>query len=248
MRAGSTTPRPTATVWWQGVHLAALAVLTYAGASSVRLALMWIGGPPGVVDLLAGKLYGPYIRETWLPLGLAPAVLLVATLVALVAGYGRVAAVLAAAAGVVPTVLQSNDTIERSPMLWFVWWGPALAVILIVASLRRPADVPAVGRGTGWLLVAATAGTTLVPRWELPLPLILAAAALLLSAVLWLGSADPRILTALAALACLKVLTEIETDGRTYIWMVHTYTPGYGIAATALLIAAAVQTRRHARV
>ncbi|WP_412543069.1 hypothetical protein R8Z50_11480 [Longispora sp. K20-0274] len=246
VRAGSTTRRPAATAWWQGIHLAALAVLSFAAATIVRLTLMWIG-PLGLSDVVAGRVSGPYLSGVWLPLGVAPTLLFAAALAALVAGRTVPAAGLTAAAGIVPTLLDATSTIGRSPQVWILWWAPALAVLLILLGLCRPADVPRVGRGTGWLVVAVVGGITLVPRWLLPMPLILAAAVLLLAAMLWLGTADPRLLVAAATLSLLRMLTDVSVYGHT-VSVLHARALGFGAVAVVLILTVAVQTRRHARI
>ena len=144
---GGAAPRPTAVLFWQGIHLGALAVLALGvliGLDDIVEAFQF-GGLSDPLTVLRNQ----GIHE----------IVLIAALVALVAGRARTAAVLAVTAAVVPTVISQYLFLNGLPQ----WWAPVVAAPLIVLGLRRPADVPPAPRANAVLVTAGILALHLIP-------------------------------------------------------------------------------------
>ncbi|MFI5494524.1 hypothetical protein [Actinoplanes sp. NPDC051859] len=202
VRGGSTAGRPAAVLLWQGMHLAAVAVLAVSALFGLDF-LMFFVVPDGISQL-------------WerFPVHTLNLVLVLATLVTLVLGWRRTALALVVAAMVAPNLGAVNMfTSGAAP----AWWGPFVAAPLMIAGFFRPADVPPVGVGDAALVTAPVLVLHLVSLntldWfvELPLPAPTMIGLLaVLAAFLWIATADPRLLLAAAPTFLLVTLSELS--------------------------------------
>ncbi|MBU8859778.1 MULTISPECIES: hypothetical protein [unclassified Micromonospora] len=197
---GSTAPRPTAVLFWQGIHLGAVAVLALGvliGLDDIIEALQY-GGLSDPLTVLRNQ----GVHE----------VVLSAVLVALVAGRTRTAAVLAVAAAVVPTVISPYLFLNGLPQ----WWAPVVAAPLVVLGLRRPADVPPAPRANAVLVTAGVLALHLIPAGGLRMvdagPRIVAAVMVIagVAAFLWVATADQRMLIAVVPTLLLGTLHQLD--------------------------------------
>ena len=188
VRAGSTAPRPSAVLFWQGLQLAAVAVL----ALGVLIALD---------DLVEAFQYGGLSQPFHVLRELGPnLILMAATLAALLGGRQRMAAGLVAAAIVVPTAASTYLFSNGLPQ----WWAPVVAAPLVIAGLRRPADVPRLEPGNAVVSTLGVLTLHLVPlgTFQLVNPaaraLTAVVALVVAAAFLWFATADQRLLLAAA--------------------------------------------------
>ncbi|GAA0380035.1 hypothetical protein GCM10009541_23190 [Micromonospora gifhornensis] len=203
VHGGSTAARPTAVLLWQGLHLGAMAVLA-------------LGVLIGLNDIVGTFQFGVFLD----PLGVLRdqgihLVMVSAALVALVVGHDRTAAVLVVTAAVVPTVI--------SPYLFLngltQWWAPVVAAPLIIAGLRRPADVPPAPRGNAILVTAVIVALHLIPvEGYRPAPVstqIISIAMVIVGVAvfLWVATADQRLLIAVAPTLLLGTLHQLGNAG-----------------------------------
>ncbi|MFI7302898.1 hypothetical protein ACIBM8_06750 [Micromonospora aurantiaca] len=202
---GSTAARPTAVLFWQGIHLGAVAVLALGvliGLDDIVEAFQF-GGLSDPLTVLRDQ----GVHE----------VVLIAALVALVAGRARTAAVLAVAAAVVPTVISQYLFLNGLPQ----WWAPVVAAPLIVLGLRRPADVPPAPRTNAVLVTAGVLALHLIPAGGLRMvdavPRIVAAVMVIagVAAFLWVATADQRLLIAVVPTLLLGRLYQLDNAGLT---------------------------------
>ncbi|WFE39289.1 hypothetical protein [Micromonospora sp. WMMD998] len=203
VHGGSTAPRPTAVLLWQGIHLGAMAVLA-------------LGALIGLDDLIEAFQFGGLAEPlTVLRNQGVHEVMIGAALVALVAGRTRTAAVLVVAAAVVPTVISPYLFLNGLPQ----WWAPVVATPLIVAGLRRPADVPPAPRANAVLVTAGILALHLISANGLRMVdtgARIGAAALVvvgLAAFLWVATADQRLLIAVAPTLLLGTLHQLGNTG-----------------------------------
>ncbi|PMR58843.1 hypothetical protein C1A38_22375 [Verrucosispora sp. ts21] len=203
VHGGSTAARPTAVLLWQGLHLGAMAVLA-------------LGVLIGLNDIVGTFQFGGFsdplgvLRDQGIHL-----VMVSAALVALVVGHDRTAAVLVVTAAVVPTVI--------SPYLFLngltQWWAPVVAAPLIIAGLRRPADVPPAPRGNAILVTAGIVALHLIPvEGYRPAPVstqIISIAMVIVGVAvfLWVATADQRLLIAVAPTLLLGTLHQLGSTG-----------------------------------
>ncbi|MGY4910343.1 hypothetical protein [Micromonospora aurantiaca (nom. illeg.)] len=202
---GSTAGRPTAVLFWQGLHLGALAVLA-------------LGVLIGLDDLVEALQYGGLADPvTVLRNQGVHEVVLTAALVALVAGRTRTAAVLAVTAAVVPSLISPYLFLNGLPQ----WWAPVVAAPLIVLGLRRPADVPPAPRANAVLVTAGILALHLIPAGGLRMvdagPRIVAAVLVVagVAAFLWVATADQRLLIAVVPTLLLGTLHQLDNAGLT---------------------------------
>ncbi|WBC04798.1 hypothetical protein [Micromonospora sp. WMMA1976] len=202
---GGTAPRPTAVLFWQGIHLGAIAVLALGvliGLDDIVEAFQF-GGLSDPLTVLRNQ----GIHE----------IVLIAALVALVAGRARTAAVLAVTAAVVPTVISQYLFLNGLPQ----WWAPVVAAPLIVLGLRRPADVPPAPRANAVLVTAGILALHLIPAGGLRMadagPRIVVAVMVVagIAAFLWVATADQRLLIAVVPTLLLGTLHQLDNSGLT---------------------------------
>lgn len=199
VHGGSTAPRPTAVLLWQGIHLGAMAVLA-------------LGALIGLDDLVDAFQFGGFSDPlTVLRNQVVNEVMVGAVLVALVAGRTRAAAVLVVAAAVVPTVISPYLFLNGLPQ----WWAPVVATPLILVSLRRPADVPPAPRANAVLVTAGLLVLHLISAEGfrvVDMSARLAAATMVIvgaAAFLWVATADQRLLIAVVPTLLLGTLHEL---------------------------------------
>lgn len=197
---GSTAARPTAVLLWQGIHLGAMAVLA-------------LGAFIGLDDLVEAFQFGGFsdplavLRDHGIH-----EVLMVAALVAIVAGRARTAAVLTVAAAVVPAAFSTYLFSNGLPQ----WWAPVVAAPLIVVGLWRPADVPPAPRANAVLVTAGMVALHLIPvegfRNVDTSSRMLAAAMVTggAAAFLWVAAADQRLLVAVTPTFLLGTLYQLD--------------------------------------
>ncbi|GLW27382.1 hypothetical protein [Actinoplanes regularis] len=231
VRAGGAAARPTAVLLWQGMQLAALAVLALGaliGLDDLAEAVQFGGlGTPL-------RAHGPLL------------VLTSAAFLAVLLDRRRLAAVLVVAAIVVPTAVSQYLFANSMPQ----WWAPVVAAPLVIAGLRRPADVPPAERGNAVLVTLGVLVLHLLPVDRLmlvdPVRQVLAAGVVVLAmgAFLWVASADQRMLLAAAPTFALETLYRGMTDTRSLL----SFYPSVGlpslIAGVVLAAIAVVATRR----
>lgn len=205
VHGGSTAPRPTAVLLWQGIHLGAMAVLA-------------LGALIGLDDLVEAFQYGGFsdplavLRDQGIHV-----VMVGAALVALVAGRIRAAAVLVVAAAAVPTVISQYLFLNGLPQ----WWAPVVATPLIMVCLRRPADVPLVPRANAVLVTAGILALHLIPAGGFRMvdtsTRIVAATVVIAGAAafLWVATADQRLLIAVVPTLLLGTLYQLGNAGST---------------------------------
>jgi hypothetical protein len=205
VHGGSTAPRPTAVLLWQGIHLGAMAVLA-------------LGALIGLDDLVEAFQFGGYsdplavLRDQGIHV-----VMVTAALVALVAGRTRAAAVLVVAAVVVPTAVSQYLFLNGLPQ----WWAPVVATPLIIVGLRRPADVPPAPRANAIVVTAGLIALHLISaggfRSVDTSSQIVAASMVIAGAVafLWVATADQRLLIAVAPTLLLGTLYQLGNAGST---------------------------------
>ena len=205
VHGGSTAPRPTAVLFWQGIHLGAMAVLALGvliGLDDIIEAFQF-GGLSDPLTVVKNQ----GIHE----------IVLIAALVALVAGRARTAAALAVAAAVVPTVISTYLFSNGLPQ----WWAPIVAAPLIILGLRRPADVPPAPRANAVLVTAGILALHLIPAggFRMADPGVRAAAAAMVivgvAAFLWVATADQRLLIAVVPTLLLGTLYQLDNSGLT---------------------------------
>lgn len=205
VHGGSTAPRPTAVLFWQGIHLGAMAVLALGvliGLDDIIEAFQF-GGLSDPLTVVKNQ----GIHE----------IVLIAALVALVAGRARTAAALAVAAAVVPTVISTYLFSNGLPQ----WWAPIVAAPLIILGLRRPADVPPAPRANAVLVTAGLLALHLIPAggFRMVDPGVRAAAAAMVivgvAAFLWVATADQRLLIAVVPTLLLGTLYQLDNSGLT---------------------------------
>ncbi|MEU4566307.1 hypothetical protein [Micromonospora sp. NPDC023956] len=200
VHGGSTAARPTAVLLWQGIHLGAMAVLA-------------LGALIGLDDLVEAFQFGglsdplAVLRDQGIY-----EVMVIAALVALVAGRTRTAAVLVvAAAVVVPTVISPYLFLNGLPQ----WWAPVVATPLIMVFLRRPADVPPAPRANAVLVTAGILALHLIPAGGFRMvdtSSRIAAATMVIAgaaAFLWVATADQRLLIAVVPTLLLGTLYQL---------------------------------------
>ncbi|MEV2238368.1 hypothetical protein [Micromonospora sp. NPDC049891] len=202
VHGGSTAARPTAVLLWQGIHLGAMAVLA-------------LGVLIGLDDLVEAFQFGGLSDPaTVLRNQGVHEVMVIAALVALVAGRTRTAAVLAVAAAVVPTVISPYLFLNGLPQ----WWAPVVATPLILVGLRRAADVPPTPRANAVLVTAGILALHLVPaggfrRVDMGSQVVAAAMVIAAAAAfLWVATADQRLLIAVAPTLLLGTLYQLGND------------------------------------
>ncbi|OJF10203.1 hypothetical protein [Couchioplanes caeruleus] len=238
VRAGSTAERPTAVLFWQGMQLAAMAVLALGALIGLDDAVepLELGGLDSLPAVLVD--HGPNL------------LLILAALAALILGRQGPAAGLVVAAIVVPTAVSVHLFANSLPQ----WWAPVVAASLVIAGLRRPADVPPVERGNAVVVTLGVLVLHLMPVGRLtmvdPVQRSLAAIAVVavMAAFLWVASADQRMLLAAAPTFLLVTLHQVTTDPASMM----SFYPAEGlpsvIVGVAMVAAATVATwRRHAR-
>ncbi|GAA4605273.1 hypothetical protein BJY16_005323 [Actinoplanes octamycinicus] len=231
VRAGSAANRPTVFLAWQGVQLAALAVL----ALGVLIA---------TDDLVEGFQFGGFDAPLLVLKDLGPNLILsFAALVALVLGRQRLAIGLIVAAVVVQTALSQYLYLNGLPQ----WWAPVVALPLVVAGRWRPADVPQLERGNAALVTAGVVALHLVPIGGLQMvdpaqrALAVIAAVLAGAVFLWFATADQRLLIAAAPTFALTTLHELMVGGGSL-----GQTLPFLAVGVALVICAVVLSRRRA--
>ncbi|WP_433495525.1 hypothetical protein ACQP26_09760 [Micromonospora sp. CA-248089] len=234
---GSAAPRPTAVLLWQGVHLGAVAVLA-------------LGVLIGLDDILEALRYGGLSDPlTVLRNQGVHEVVLIAALVALVAGRARTAAVLAVAAAVVPTMISQYLFLNGLPQ----WWAPVVAAPLIVLGLRRPADVPPAPRANAVLVTAGILALHLIPAGGLRMvdtgPRIAAAAMVIVgvAAFLWVATADQRLLIAVVPTLLLGTLHQLDNSGMTGELLRRPDALPSLVVAVLMAVVAIVSTRQRQR-
>ena len=234
---GSAAPRPTAVLFWQGVHLGAVAVLA-------------LGVLIGLDDILEALRYGGLSDPlTVLRNQGVHEVVLIAALVALVAGRARTAAVLAVAAAVVPTMISQYLFLNGLPQ----WWAPVVAAPLIVLGLRRPADVPPAPRANAVLVTAGILALHLIPAGGLRMvdagPRIAAAAMVIagVAAFLWVATADQRLLIAVVPTLLLGTLHQLDNSGMTGELLRRPDALPSLVVAVLMAVVAIVSTRQRQR-
>ncbi|WP_030503350.1 hypothetical protein [Micromonospora purpureochromogenes] len=205
VHGGSTAPRPTAVLFWQGIHLGAIAVLA-------------LGALIGLDDIVEAFRFGGLSDPlTVLRNQGIHEIVLIAALVALVAGRARTAAALAVAAAVVPTAISTYLFANGLPQ----WWAPVVATPLILLGLRRPADVPPAPRANAVLVTTGILALHLIPAggFRMVDPGARAAAAAMVivgvAAFLWVATADQRLLIAVVPTLLLGTLHQLDTSGWT---------------------------------
>lgn len=197
---GSTAARPTAVLLWQGIHLGAMAVLA-------------LGALIGLDDLVEAFQFGGFsdplavLRDQAIH-----EAMVVAALVALVAGRARTAAVLTVATAVVPTAFSTYLFSNGLPQ----WWAPVVAAPLIVVGLWRPADVPPAPRANAVLVTAGMVALHLIPVEgfrNVEMSSRMLAAAMVTggaAAFLWVATADQRLLVAVTPTFLLGTLYQLD--------------------------------------
>ncbi|GIJ38277.1 hypothetical protein [Micromonospora andamanensis] len=202
VHGGSTAPRPTAVLLWQGIHLGAMAVLA-------------LGVLIGLDDLVEAFQFGGFSDPlTVLRNQGVHEVMVIAALVALVAGRTRTAAVLAVAAAVVPTVISPYLFLNGLPQ----WWAPVVAAPLILVGLWRPADVPPTPRANAVLVTAGILALHLIPaggfrRVDMSSQVVAATMVIVgIVGFLWVATADQRLLIAVAPTLLLGTLHQLGND------------------------------------
>ncbi|MFD4207397.1 hypothetical protein ACFWRG_15570 [Micromonospora tulbaghiae] len=237
VHGGSTAPRPVAVLFWQGIHLGALAALA-------------LGVLIGLDDIVEAFQYGglsdplTVLRDQGVH-----EIVLSAALVALVAGRTRTAAVLAVAAAVVPTVISPYLFLNGLPQ----WWAPVVAAPLIVLGLRRPADVPPAPRANAVLVTAGILALHLIPAGGLRMvdavPRIVAAVMVVagVAAFLWVATADQRLLIAVVPTLLLGTLHQLDNAGLTGELLRRPDALPSLIVAVLMAVVAVVSTRLRQR-
>lgn len=234
VHGGSTSARPTATLCWQGMHLGALSVLA-------------LGALIGLDDLIEAFQFGGFLN----PLSVLRdqgifEVMTVLALVALAAGRLRTAAVLTAAAVVVPTAASQYLYTNGLPQ----WWAPIVALPLILIGLRRPADVPPVNRGNAVMAAMFLLGLHLIPADGLRnyylsdrLPAIVMTA-LGLAVFLWVATADQRLLLAAIPTLLLGSLYQLSIGSTSELVHRPDALPSLTVAVVLALVAVAATRQR----
>ncbi|RBQ08447.1 hypothetical protein DQE82_18535 [Micromonospora sp. LHW51205] len=234
---GGAAPRPTAVLFWQGIHLGALAVLALGvliGLDDIVEAFQF-GGLSDPLTVLRNQ----GIHE----------IVLIAALVALVAGRARTAAVLAVTAAVVPTVISQYLFLNGLPQ----WWAPVVAAPLIVLGLRRPADVPPAPRANAVLVTAGILALHLIPAGGLRMadagPRIVVAVMVVagIAAFLWVATADQRLLIAVVPTLLLGTLHQLDNSGLTGELLLRPDALPSLVVAVLMAVVAVVSTRQRQR-
>ncbi|KAB1908938.1 hypothetical protein F8279_05360 [Micromonospora sp. AMSO1212t] len=237
VHGGGAAPRPVAVLFWQGIHLGALAALA-------------LGVLIGLDDIVEAFQYGGLSDPlTVLRNQGVHEIVLSAALVALVAGRTRTAAVLAVAAAVVPTVISPYLFLNGLPQ----WWAPVVAAPLIVLGLRRPADVPPAPRANAVLVTAGILALHLIPAGGLRMvdagPRIVAAVMVLagVAAFLWVATADQRLLIAVVPTLLLGTLHQLDNAGLTEELLRRPDALPSLVVAVLMAVVAVVSTRLRQR-
>jgi len=234
---GGAAPRPTAVLFWQGIHLGALAVLALGaliGLDDIVEAFQF-GGLSDPLTVLRNQ----GIHE----------IVLIAALVALIAGRARTAAALAVTAAVVPTVISTYLFSNGLPQ----WWAPVVAAPLIVLGLRRPADVPPAPRANAVLVTAGVLALHLIPAGGLRMadagPRIVVAVMVVagIAAFLWVATADQRLLIAVVPTLLLGTLHQLDNSGLTGELLRRPDALPSLVVAVLMAVVAVVSTRQRQR-
>ncbi|MEV7351040.1 hypothetical protein [Micromonospora chalcea] len=234
---GGAAPRPTAVLFWQGIHLGAIAVLA-------------LGALIGLDDIIEAFQFGGLSDPlTVLRNQGIHEIVLIAALVALVAGRARTAAVLAVTAAVVPTVISQYLFLNGLPQ----WWAPVVAAPLIVLGLRRPADVPPAPRANAVLVTAGILALHLIPAGGLRMadagPRIVVAVMVVagIAAFLWVATADQRLLIAVVPTLLLGTLHQLDNSGLTGELLRRPDALPSLVVAVLMAVVAVVSTRQRQR-
>ncbi|MEV1059546.1 hypothetical protein AB0I92_20015 [Micromonospora chalcea] len=234
---GGAAPRPTAVLFWQGIHLGAIAVLA-------------LGALIGLDDIIEAFQFGGLSDPlTVLRNQGIHEIALIAALVALVAGRARTAAALAVTAAVVPTVISTYLFSNGLPQ----WWAPVVAAPLIVLGLRRPADVPPAPRANAVLVTAGVLALHLIPAGGLRMadagPRIVVAVMVVagIAAFLWVATADQRLLIAVVPTLLLGTLHQLDNSGLTGELLRRPDALPSLVVAVLMAVVAVVSTRQRQR-
>ncbi|GGR01500.1 hypothetical protein GCM10010168_17500 [Actinoplanes ianthinogenes] len=234
VRGGSAAERPAAVLVWQGVQLAALAVL----ALGVLVAL-----DDMEEAFRFGGLDAPLLVLKDLGLNL---VLSAAALVALWLRRQRLAIGLAVVAIAGQTAVSQYLYLNGLPQ----WWAPVVALPLMIAGLWRPGDVPRVDRGNAALVTAGVLALHLVPidglhNVDLMSRVLAVAAAVGAATVfLWFATADQRLLIAAAPTFALTTLHEVMVGSES----ISQTLPFLAVGVVLVICAVVLTRRRQARV
>ncbi|MEV4642683.1 hypothetical protein AB0J80_35605 [Actinoplanes sp. NPDC049548] len=234
VRSGSAARRPTAVLFWQGLHLAAMAVLALGTV---------IGLDDTIERFQFGGLDDPLnaLLDNGLNL-----IMTAAALAALALGRSRPAAVLVVAAIAVPTAASQYLFANSMPQ----WWAPVVAAPLVLAGLRRPADVPAVGRGNGLLATLAVVALHLVPVDRLTIldpvqqGLVAVVTVGAFAAFLWVATADQRLLLAAAPTFAVGWLHQVTLYPESAMSLYRAEALPSLIVAVAMVLGAVAMNRR----
>ncbi|AXO37144.1 hypothetical protein ACGFLT_00285 [Micromonospora chalcea] len=237
VHGGSTAPRPTAVLFWQGIHLGAMAVLA-------------LGALIGLDDIVEAFQFGGLSDPlTVLRNQGVHEVMVIAALVALVAGRARTAAVLAVAAAVAPTVISQYLFLNGLPQ----WWAPIVATPLIILGLRRPADVPPTPRANAVLVTAGILALHLIPAGGFRMvdtSARIAAAVMVIAGAavfLWVATADQRLLIAVVPTLLLGTLYQLDNGGLTGELLRRPDALPSLVVAVLMAVGAVVWTRQRQR-
>ncbi|MDI6098420.1 hypothetical protein QLQ12_07370 [Actinoplanes sp. NEAU-A12] len=235
VRAGSAAGRPKVVLLWQGMHLAAMGLLALGALKTIFIlaAALTHGG---------GDLLRPVLHEHGPALALG-----IAAFAALALDRQRLATGLVLAAIAAQAVVPDYPYGHGMPQ----WWAAVVAAPLVIAGLRRPADVPRVGPRTAVAVSVSVLALVLVlglarieqlafdddatPTWLVVAKIATAAA------FLWVATADRRMLIAVAPMFVLMTLAQITFDGlRTDLPRVDAMASvALGVAIAAGMVAAA---------
>ena len=182
----------TAALAWHSAALAAIALVMWGATASVE-DFVWRADNL----VLEGKDVWSFDYYWYLLKELYALPSLVLLLLALLTAHRRTAAVIAV------STLFAITGFEEMPVHRLGWWTVALAVPLVVADLRRPADVPGLGlvhlRRFGGVLLAGVAAAVLLDAqgvWDVRPALVLLTVAV---TALLVAPLDPRPALATAA-------------------------------------------------
>ncbi|MFY1616196.1 hypothetical protein [Micromonospora sp. WMMD736] len=237
VHGGSSAPRPTAVLLWQGIHLGAMAVLA-------------LGALIGLDDLVDAFQFGGFSDPlTVLRNQVVNEVMVGAVLVALVAGRTRAAAVLVVAAAVVPTMIAPYLFLNGLPQ----WWAPVVATPLILVGLWRPADVPSAPRANAVLVTAGLLVLHLISAEGfrvVDMSTRLVAASMVIvgaAAFLWVATADQRLLIAVVPTLLLGTLHQLGNSVSTGELLRRPDALPSLVVAVLLAVGAVVATRLRQR-
>ncbi|GAA4933718.1 hypothetical protein [Actinoplanes utahensis] len=233
VRAGSASPRPGLVLLWQGLQLAAVAVLA-------------LGVLVGIDDLVEAFQFGGLDAPLLVLQDLGPNVFFnAAALAALFLGRQRLAVGFAVAAIVVQTAISQYLFANGMPQ----WWAPVLALPLLIIGLRRPARVAPLERGNTALVTVGVLALHLIPVgefWRVDPVVRITALVVTVAAVavfLWFATADQRLLIAAAPTFLLDPLHRAMTGSLDALQTWPSVAAGVALVAFAVLLA----SRRRAR-